>query len=252
MSVFAIADLHLSFGVEGKEMDVFGPRWEQHYKKIAKGWRRVVKEDDLVLVPGDISWALHPEDAIPDLQWIDELPGTKILSRGNHDLWWRSRTKVQALLPSSIQIIHNDAIVWNDIGICGTRLWETPDVDFTGHIDIREAPKANVREKIYTEEEIAHDAAIYTKELERLKLSIAQLPDECAVRIAMLHYPPIGPNHEPNAVTRILDEAHIDFCVFGHVHNLLRNTKINTTIEQTHYVCVPCDFLEFVPYKLNI
>lgn len=99
MAVWAIADLHLSFGIPDKSMDVFGPQWTDHAEHVKKHWLESISAEDLVLIPGDISWAMTPEQAKADLEWIHELPGTKVLLRGNHDYWWTSVSKVQKVLP---------------------------------------------------------------------------------------------------------------------------------------------------------
>ncbi len=99
MAVWALADLHLSFGVPGKSMDLFGDKWAGHPEKIRTHWLRLIAPDDLVLLPGDISWAMHTEDAQPDLDFIAALPGTKVMIRGNHDYWWNSLNKVEKILP---------------------------------------------------------------------------------------------------------------------------------------------------------
>ena len=127
MTIWALADLHLSFGVPDKEMDVFGPKWKNHPEKIRANWEKLVKPDDLVLLPGDISWGMHPEEALPDLNWIDSLPGTKVMIRGNHDYWWTSISKVEKVLPKSIHVIQNNIYRWKDVIICGARLWDTEE-----------------------------------------------------------------------------------------------------------------------------
>ena len=103
MNIWAIGDLHLSFGVPDKSMDIFGPAWKDHAKQIEESWHRLIRPEDLVLIPGDISWAMRIEDAILDLQWIDRLSGTKLLLKGNHDYWWGSLKKIAAILPPSLQ-----------------------------------------------------------------------------------------------------------------------------------------------------
>src|SRR5690349_8684871 len=107
MTIWALADLHLSFGVPDKEMDFFGDQWIGWTKKVESQWRDLVSPDDLVLIAGDISWATSLEDAIPDLKWIDQLPGTKVILRGNHDFWWTSLKKITEVMPKSIHIIQN-------------------------------------------------------------------------------------------------------------------------------------------------
>ena len=128
MTVWAIADLHLSLGVSDKKMDIFG--WDNHEKRLADNWRSSISPDDLVLIPGDISWALKIDEVKPDLDFLHALPGTKVLLKGNHDYWWPSNQKLQALLPPSIHFIHNTAFHWHDIAIGGTRLWDSPEFHF--------------------------------------------------------------------------------------------------------------------------
>ena len=147
MRVWALSDLHLSFGVKGKEMDVFGEKWINHPEKVKKNWEALIKPEDLVLIAGDISWGLKPEEVIPDLEWIDQLPGIKVMSKGNHDMWWKSASKVRALLPESIHIIHNDAFTINGISIGGTRLWDHPDLNYYKFIDIQEIKGVNIKKK---------------------------------------------------------------------------------------------------------
>ena len=124
--IFAIGDLHLSLSVENKSMDVFGPGWANHVDRLREGWQDTVSEEDLVLIPGDISWGLRLEEAAADLDFIHSLKGSKILLRGNHDYWWTGYTKVQNILPPSIQAVQNNALVWGDAIIGGTRGWNTP------------------------------------------------------------------------------------------------------------------------------
>src|SRR4029077_7669031 len=135
MAVWAIADLHLSFGVPNKQMDVFGSHWKGYTEKIEEHWRSCITPDDLVLIPGDISWALHLEEVIPDLDWIDHLPGTKVLIKGNHDYWWSSLSKLKSILPPSCHLIQNNSWTWQDISIAGTRLWDIPGLNFNGIVD---------------------------------------------------------------------------------------------------------------------
>jgi predicted phosphohydrolase len=130
MRIWAIGDLHLSFGVANKSMDIFGPQWEGHAEKIASHWKSLIHPSDLVLVAGDLSWALKLEDAVPDLQWVHELPGTKVMIKGNHDFWWGSLKKIAPVLPPSIHLIQNNAFHWKEATIGGARLWDTPEYSF--------------------------------------------------------------------------------------------------------------------------
>ena len=121
--IWALADLHLAHSVPSKNMAVFGPVWEGYMDKMAASWKELVKPDDLVLLPGDITWAMKLEEAKIDLAWIDSLPGTKVLIRGNHDYWWSSAKKMSEMFPPSVHFIHNNAYHFNDIAIGGSRLW---------------------------------------------------------------------------------------------------------------------------------
>lgn len=251
MKVWAIADLHLSFGVPNKEMDVFGPKWEKHSKKIETHWKKMISDEDLVLIAGDISWALHLEDVAVDLKWIGDLPGTKVISKGNHDLWWKSMSKVSPVLPKSIHLIHNNAFTYNGITIGGTRLWDHLDNDFSDYIEFRKVPdNVHVHLKTHTKEDEAHDARIYKSELERLKMSLNCLDPSAKTRIAMIHYPPAGSVQKDTEVTRLLEQYKINICIYGHLHNLKPDAPVNFTHNGISYICTSCDFLNFSPYLL--
>ncbi len=251
-SVWAIADLHLSFGVVGKEMDVFGEAWTKHHEKLEKNWRERIQEDDLVLIAGDISWALHLEDAVKDLEWIDRLPGTKVMIKGNHDLWWKSKAKVRGILPKSIHLIYNDAFTWHDITIGGSRLWENKEINYTPHIEFHSFPGVNIHKKPDTEEEEKHDEKIFKSELERLQLSIKAMDPRAKSRVVMVHYPPTGPEHNKTEVTTILEQNKIDICLFGHLHNLHKDAPVNFSLASVDYFCTAADYLNFIPIKLDL
>ncbi len=253
MTIWAIADLHLSFGVEGKKMDVFGEKWTNHSSKLEKNWREMISDDDLVLIAGDISWALNTEDAIPDLKWIDSLPGTKVMIKGNHDLWWKSTTKVRAILPPSIHIIHNDSFLWKDIAIAGSRLWERADISYGPYIVYREIPAGvNVHKKEETKEERLHDEKVFKSEMNRLTWSLNSIDKKAKHRIAMVHYPPAGPEDRSSDVMQLLEDHRIDICLYGHLHNLKSDAPVNFTRGKMQVICTACDFLDFKPVKLEL
>jgi predicted phosphohydrolase len=196
MRVFAIADPHLS-RAEPKPMTIFGPGWEGHPEEFFAGWRRVVDDDDLVLVPGDLSWALRLEDALLDLQDIAELPGRKAILRGNHDYWWPSLSKLRSVLPEGMFAVQNDALLLDGVVVAGSRGWVCP-----GSHGFSE-----------------QDEKIYRRELERLRLSLSaarKLAGEAFV--VMMHFPPVNSRLEPSGFTELLQEASPDVLVFGHVH----------------------------------
>ena len=251
MRIWAIADLHLSFGVANKSMDVFGPRWEGHASSIEEHWRKVVHQDDLVLIPGDISWAMKLQDAAIDLQWIDKLPGTKVMIKGNHDYWWDSLKKVSSILPPSVHIIQNNAFHWKGVAIAGTRLWDTPEYSFNSYIDFQENPKA--KKKTDPEEIIQEDLSskIFDRELERLKLSLKCMHKDATLRICMTHYPPISADLQASRASQILEEHGVNICVFGHLHNI--SSKAPTLFGEKNsvrYYLTSCDYLHFHPLAI--
>lgn len=196
MRLFAIGDPHLS-GAQAKPMDVFGPRWAEHPGSFFAGWRRVVGEGDVVLIPGDISWAMRLEEALVDLEAIAELPGTKVLLRGNHDYWWPSLSRLRAALPERMLAVQNDAVRVGPYVVGGTRGWIAPG-----------SPGFE-----------AADLKIYQREVARLALSLqAMRRAGPGIRVAMLHFPPTNPRGEPSGFTELLAEAELDALVFGHVH----------------------------------
>lgn len=249
MRIFAIGDLHLSFGVANKSMDVFGPRWEGHAKKIADHWQSLIHPDDLVLIPGDISWAMKVEEAVADLQWIDSLPGTKVMIKGNHDFWWDSLKKITSILPPSIHLIQNNAFHWKEVAIGGARLWDTPEYSFGEYIEFQENPRQKKPET--TEELIQEEFSekLFNRELERLANSLKAMSKDAKIRIAMTHYPPIGAKLEPSRAAQILEQYQINACVFGHLHNL--KTKLPFGEKNgVRYLLTSCDTIDFTPVQI--
>ncbi len=227
MIIYAIADLHLSVGVPGKNMDIFGPQWTDYMGSIAKNWRAVVQPEDLVLLPGDISWAMKMEEAVKDFEWIDALPGTKVMIRGNHDYWWGSSSKVRAQLPPSLHIIQNDAFNYQGVSIAGTRFWDSPAFSLQ-----------------------PVDEKIYHRELKRLEMSLKKLDLSAKHRIAMTHYPPISADLQPSAASQLLEEYKVQFCLFGHLHNLKEGVQLFGVKNGISYILTAADYLNFKPKKI--
>jgi predicted phosphohydrolase len=201
VKIFALADLHLS-SVRPKPMDVFGDLWEDHPQRIAEAWDRTVGASDVVLVPGDISWAHTIDEARPDLEFIAERPGrAKLLLRGNHDSWWTSASKVRRNLPPGLAVLHNDALRLEEgVVICGARGWTLPEMPWF---------------------EEGSDLKIYRRELGRLDLSLsaaARVSRPGDRLLAMLHYPPVAPGHSSSEVTARLSRAGIELAAYGHLH----------------------------------
>ncbi|MFB9992740.1 metallophosphoesterase [Deinococcus oregonensis] len=200
MRVFAIADLHLAT-VTPKPMTVFGPQWAGHPDAIWAHWREIVREEDVVLLPGDLSWAMRLPDAMTDLSVVAGLPGTKVLLRGNHDYWWPTASRLRASLPAGMLAVVNDAVRLGNVVICGSRGWTTP-----GHEALN-----------------AEDERLLTREAERLSLSVKAAQ---ALRqpgdhfLMMLHYPPASPPYPPNPLTEVITAARPDLIVYGHLHGV--------------------------------
>ena len=245
MAIWAIADLHLSFGVAGKEMHVFGPEWIEHDKKIKEYWDTHVCPDDLVLIPGDISWAMKLDEAKADLDWIDARPGTKVFIRGNHDYWCAAPTKVRKALPSSMHLVWSDAFLWKDVAICGTRLWDSPEYDFGAFIEMRKPIKEAAKDKPPEDHE-----SVFKREVLRLEMALNAMSKTAHLKIAMVHYPPIGANLEPSIVSNMLEKAGVNICVFGHLHSVRPESKLFGTKNGIAYHFVACDWLGFKLLKI--
>lgn len=229
MAIYAIADLHLSFSVD-KPMDVFGEHWEGYEEKIKDNWLKTVNENDLVLIPGDISWAMHLRDAKIDLKWIDDLPGKKLLLKGNHDYWWSSLAKMEGLF-ESVYFLHNNYFDYNGIAICGTRGWLCPN------------------ENKFTE----HDEKIYKRELARLTLSLDSAKKNGFKKIiVMMHYPPTNDQQENSGFIDIFKEYNITKVIYGHLHTKNAfNKSYKGIYDGIDYVLVSSDYLNFDLVKIT-
>lgn len=223
MRLYAIADPHLS-RANPKPMDIFGPGWDGHPELFFERWRAVVREGDVVLIPGDISWALRFEDALVDLREIAALPGRKILLRGNHDYWWPSISKLRRGLPEGMYALQNDAVTLDGIVVAGTRGWVTPGSHG------------------YTPQ----DDKIYLREVERLRLSLkAAASLEREYFVVMLHFPPTNSRLEPSGFTELIKEAAPDALVYGHVHGEQVGLLSELDTIDVHFVAA--DHLRFEP-----
>jgi len=193
MRVFAIADPHLS-RAHPKPMTIFGPAWQGHPEVFFQGWREVVGPEDLVIVAGDISWAMRLAEAIPDLLDLAALPGKKVLLKGNHDYWWPSISRLRAALPEGMYALQNDALVLGGVAVAGTRGWEYP-------------PKT------------PEDERIFAREVERLGLSLKALEGKpYRYLILAFHFPPFGPGGEATPLLEKAAETGPTAIVYGHLH----------------------------------
>ncbi len=247
MFIYALSDLHLCFSNTDKTMEFFGNTWKDYTQKIKNNWKKKIKDDDLVLIPGDISWAIKLKDALIDLEWIHNLPGRKIILKGNHDYWWTSLKKLNEVIPPSIQIIQNNAITIDGISIAGSRLWDTQEFNFNKYINY--IPNPNKNEK---EEQIQIDLSekIFEREYKRLKLSLDKMDKNAKLKIVMTHYPPISADLQDSKVSKLLEKHKIDICVFGHLHSVKKRKKLFGEKNNIKYIFASSDFLDFDPIKI--
>lgn len=229
--LFAIGDLHLPGGSD-KPMDVFGAHWEGHFEKISADWLERVGQTDIVLIPGDISWAMHLSAAHGDLDAIGRLPGKKILIRGNHDYWWNSISRLRMILPEGMHALQNDALSLDGYVFCGSRGWSQPD---------SEADLENQR--------------IYRRELTRMELSLQSgraLKRDGEPLIVLTHYPPVDHLGRTTPMTELFEHYGAGHVFYGHLHGAANACAFDGTIGTVQYHPVSCDGLGFRLYELAL
>jgi len=254
MRIFALSDPHLSFGTPNKAMDRFGPQWIGHPAKIEQQWRERVGERDLVLVPGDVSWAMTLEQARPDLDFLGRLPGRKVLVKGNHDYWWGTISKVRRALPPTTQALQGDAVRVDDVVIGGTRMWDSPEFDFGPIIDWKPGPGGAISMQRTSDDE-AESLRIFERELGRLERAMTALDalataaGASTLRIAATHYPPCGADLAPTKATALFERHGVKQVVFGHLHSLRRDLAKAPFGARAgiQYTLAACDWIDFAP-----
>jgi hypothetical protein len=228
MRIFAIADLHLSGWPPTKPMSIFGDHWLDHWEKIRTNWLEQVEPEDAVLLPGDISWAMKLDEALPDLKAIAALPGKKLLVKGNHDYWWQSTAKMNAALGGQLTFIHNSFAPLGEIAVCGSRGWISPQDPSFG----------------------LTDQPIYLRELGRIRHSLTAARAAGYERIILMTHFPLLYDHQPNHFSDLLAEFAVDICVYGHLHNESVATAPTGIIHGTVFHLVSCDALHFQLKKI--
>ena len=229
MRVFAISDLHLSFNTD-KPMDVFGEKWENYELKIKENVANQLNDDDILIIAGDLSWAMQMADAGRDLEFIGSLKGKKILVRGNHDYWWKAISSVREKVePLNCYALQNDSVKIGKFVFAGTRGWVIPE------------PGKGLSEE---------DQKIYNRELIRLEMALenaTKLCEEGDEIIAVLHYPPFNSALESNEFTELLEKYGVSKCVYGHLHG---KTKYASSVQNKNginYFLSSCDKIYFSP-----
>ena len=234
LSIYSIADLHLSGAVE-KPMDVFGSRWRDHTAKIERHWRDLVRAEDSVIVPGDISWALTLDEALPDLRFIDSLPGVKYLGKGNHDFWWSTMAKMTAALDdagiTSIRFLYNNAYEIEDYIVCGSRGWY-------------------VEEKYQNTKDEVDYQKIVDREAARLELSFkageALRGERTLTMLCYLHFPPVFGDFVCREIVDVIKAHGVTHVYYGHIHGNYSAPRY-FEFEGIGLSMISADFLNFVP-----
>lgn len=227
MALFVLSDLHLSFA-QDKPMDIFGPMWLEHDKKITENWHQNIKEEDTILLGGDLSWSLKMEDAKQELDYIASLPGRKIAIKGNHDLWWSSVNKLNKLY-SNFFFLQNNFYSYKDYAICGSRGW------------ISEG----------SEKFTSSDEKIYKREILRLRMSLdAAKKSGFEKIIVMIHYPPVNEKGEKSLFTELFEEYKVETVLYGHLHGRALKNAFTGVHNGINYILTSGDFLDFMPLKL--
>ena len=224
MKIFAISDLHLCIS-GAKPMEIFGDGWSNYQEKIKSDWINKVSDDDIVLISGDISWAMKIEEASKDFEFFNNLKGKKVFIRGNHDYWWQAISTVRNNLPKDCFALQNDAIKIGNYIFCGTRGWTVPE------------------NNILNDE----DRKIYNRELIRLDMSLSaakRLYEDGDTIICMIHYPPVNQNKEYNDIVKLLKDYNVTTCVFGHIHSHIGKYKKYENIFGINFYLTSCDLLK--------
>ncbi|OPX42941.1 3',5'-cyclic adenosine monophosphate phosphodiesterase CpdA [Ruminiclostridium hungatei] len=232
MSIFAIADLHLALGID-KPMDVFGGRWSNYMEKLKNNWIETVAHTDTVIIPGDVSWATYIENVYEDFRYIEALPGKKIISKGNHDYWWTTSSKLNKYLKekefTTISFMHNNSFMAENFSICGTRGWKCPGED-----DFKK-----------------EDEKIYNREIERLELSIkSSANQEQSERLVFMHYPPVTAKSQSSGFIDVMKKHGITRCFYGHLHGDGIKGAIEGEYEGIELKLISADYLNFVPLPI--
>jgi len=228
MALFVMGDLHLSLSSD-KSMDIFGG-WENYVERIKENWNREVSPEDTVVVPGDISWAMSLKEAVADFRYIHELPGRKIILKGNHDYWWTTAAKMNNFLAEnsfdSIFILHNNHYAYESFGICGTRGWINDDSE-------------------------PADAKVLAREAQRLETSIASAESTGLEPLVFLHYPPLYGNEYNPDLLEVMYRHNIKRCWYGHIHGRKgHQNAVNGERDGIVFQLVSADYVQFCPVKI--
>ncbi|MBQ8894510.1 MAG: metallophosphoesterase [Clostridia bacterium] len=226
MAIFVLGDPHLSFSSH-KPMDIFGSRWENHHEKIKKAWLEKVSAEDTVVLAGDLSWAMSLKEAEADLRFFHELPGRKVLLKGNHDYWWETVAKMERFLAErkweDFFFLFNVAIPCEDVVLCGTRGWE---------------PESTSEQ----------DKKLLEREVQRLRHSLEAAGEE-KEKIVFFHYPPFGGDQAPYET--LLKQYGVRRVYYGHIHGPAALQAGTTVRDGISYTLISADALDFCPLLIH-
>lgn len=223
MALYAIGDPHLSLGTD-KPMDVFGEVWKNHVDKLREGFREVEPEDTVVLC-GDLSWGMSLEQSERDFAFLNELPGKKLLLKGNHDYWWTTAAKMERFFAekgfTTFRLLHNNCCFYGDTALCGTRGWFFEE---TG------------------------DQKVFNRELIRLEASLKAAGER--EKLCFLHYPPCYQGYACKEIMELLERYQVQACYYGHLHGGSHRLAVEGKYGAVEYHLVSADYLDFRPKKI--
>ena len=224
MAIYALSDLHLSFGVKDKPMNIFGDRWDNYEVKIEENWNKTVKNEDTVILAGDISWAMYLEESLEDFKFLNKLNGNKLILKGNHDYWWTTVTKMNKFLEENniekVKFLYNNCIETENFIICGTRYWSY-------------------------DEETEDNNKVFNREIERAKISLeaAKNINKEKEIIFVTHFPP------DDNIIKCVKEYNVKYWIYGHIHSNYDENLVK--IEGINAVLTSGDYLNFEPLKIT-
>ena len=228
MALYAMGDLHLSLNSD-KSMDIFGDDWHDYVNRIREGFAPLC-DDDVTVLCGDLSWGMSLEESLLDFQFINALPGKKILLKGNHDYWWNTASKMKRFFAENgldtMEILHNNCLFYGDIALCGTRGWFY-ELDNQG----------------------THDEKVLLREVGRLETSLKAAGER--EKLCFLHYPPIYQGYECPEILRLLKEYGAKACYYGHLHADSIRLALEGPYRGTEYRLVSADHVDFQPQRIG-
>ena len=226
MALYAIGDLHLGLSVD-KPMDVFGSGWDSHVERLRAAFAKL-HDDDVTVLCGDTSWGIDFQESLADFQFIDALPGRKLILKGNHDYWWNTAAKMKRFFAenglTTIEILHNNCHTYGDYALCGTRGW------------------------FFEEDQKPHNEKVLNREVGRLEASL-KLAEGRPI-LAFLHYPPLYEGYRCPEILKKLEEYGVERCFYGHLHGVTHRRAIQGSFGGVDYSLVSADYLRFEPKKI--